>query len=235
MALRYALEKAIKTKINLTGANLTGANLRRADLSAANLTGANLTGAYLTGANLMGANLTGANLTVANLMGANLMGADLNAADLMNAYLMGADLTGANLTVANLTGADLMGANLMGDNGEKLPRATPAQAIENLDKVRAIVMDNKARLDMGHWHENTDWIDKTCAEEVLCGTTHCMAGWLQVCTTETALKTIETQLAGILAAPAAAKMFYTGDSEAYEWLESRAYVEESKEFLYDTV
>ena len=158
----------------------------------------------------------------------DLRGANLRGANLTDANLKGANLTDANLRGADLTDANLRGANLTGPDGKELPRATPAQAIGNLDKVRAIVMDNKDRLKMGHWHENNEWINKTCAEEVLCGTTHCMAGWLQVCTTETALKTIDAQLAGILAAPVAAKMFFASDSEAYAWLESRAYVEESK-------
>ena len=178
-----------------------------------------------TKTNLNGADLTGANLTSSNLSGANLTDADLNDADLTDA-----NLNRANLTGANLNGADLTGANLTGDDGKELPRATTTQAIENLDKVRAIVMDNKKRLNMDYWHGSIDWINKTCAEEVICGTTHCMAGWLQVCTTKKALKTIDAQLAGILAAPVAAKMFYASDSEAYAWLESRAYVEESKGF-----
>jgi hypothetical protein len=56
-----------------------------------------------------------------------------------------------------------------------------------------------------------------------------MAGWLQVCTTEPALKNIEPQLAGILAAPVASNMFFQGDDEAIKWLESRAYVAETEE------
>ena len=196
MALRHALEKAAMTGADLTGADLTGAVLWRADL----------TGVVLTGAVLRGADLTGADLTGAVLRGADLRGADLT----------GADLTGAVLTDAVLTDA----------NGKQLPRATVEQSIENLDKVRAIVMDDQARLNMRGWHEDEAWKERTCAEEVLCGTAHCIAGWLQVCSTEPALKEIEPQLAGILAAPVAAKMFFRSKEEAYEWLESRAYVAE---------
>ena len=57
-----------------------------------------------------------------------------------------------------------------------------------------------------------------------------MAGWLQVCTTEPALKDIETSLAGALAAPIAVKMFYRSDAEALKWLEDRAYVAETEEY-----
>ena len=138
--------------------------------------------------------------------------------------LRDADLRGADLRDAVLRGADLSGAD-----GNQLPRATPAQAIENLDKVRAIVMDNRDRLNMGHWHGDNGWKERTCAEETLCGTTHCMAGWLQVCSTEPALKEVDAYLAGVSAAPVAAKMFYRGDAEALAWLESRAYVAETEE------
>lgn len=143
--------------------------------------------------------------------------------------LSGADLSGADLRDADLSDAVLRDADLSGADGNQLPRATPAQAIENLDKVRAIVMDNRDRLNMGHWHGDDGWKERTCAEETLCGTTHCMAGWLQVCSTEPALKEVDAYLAGVLAAPVAAKMFYRGDAEALAWLESRAYVAETEE------
>jgi hypothetical protein len=174
LAMRYALQKAVAAK---------------ADLSGANLIGAYLSGAYLSGANLSGANLSG----------------------------------------ADLSGADLSGAYLSGANSNQLPKATPAQAIENLDKVRAFVLDRRERLNMQQWHSTDDWRNRTCAQEVACGTAHCIAGWLQVCTTEPALKTIEPHLAGILAAPIASKMFCKGNDEALEWLESRAYVAETAE------
>ena len=219
MHMRHALEKATEARANLSGAYLSGANL---------------SGAYLSGADLRGADLRGANLSDANLSGADLRGADLrdaylSGADLRGAYLSGADLRDAYLSGADLSGADLSGADLSGADGKPLPRATPEQAIESLDKVRAIVLDNEERLNMGHWHGNDEWRDRTCAEEAICGTTHCLAGWLQVCTQEPALKNIEAQLAGTLAAPVAAKMFFRDDEEALEWLRDRKYVAESAE------
>ena len=197
--MRHALEKATQDRADLRGADLSGAYLHGADLRGAYLSGAYLHGAYLRGADLRGAYLSGA-------------------------YLSGADLRGADLS-----GADLSGAYLRGADGKPLPRATPEQAIESLDKVRAIVLDDQARLDMGHWHGSDEWKGRTCAEEAVCGTTHCLAGWLQVCTTEPALKNIEAQLAGTLAAPVAAKMFFRGGEEALEWLRDRKYVAESAE------
>ncbi|MDQ0571511.1 hypothetical protein QFZ42_003345 [Variovorax paradoxus] len=197
--MRHALEKATQARAYLSDADLRGADLRGADLR----------DAYLSGA---------------DLSGADLRGAYLSGADLRGAYLSGADLRGAYLS-----GADLRGAYLSDADGKPLPRATPEQAIESLDKVRAIVLDDEARLNMGHWHGTDEWRGRTCAEEAVCGTTHCLAGWLQVCTTEPALKTLEPQLAGILAAPIASKMFFRGDSEALEWLRDRKYVAETAE------
>ena len=131
--------------------------------------------------------------------------------------------------VAQRPRIDLRGADLSDADGQPLPRATPEQAIENLDKVRAIVLDDQARLEMGHWHGDDEWRGRTCAEEAVCGTTHCMAGWLQVCTTEPALKEVEAHTAGVCAAPIAAKMFFRGQKEALEWLTDRKYVAETEE------
>ena len=68
---RVALELAVKSR-----ADLSGADLSRADLSGADLSGAYLSGADLSGANLSGADLSGANLSRADLSGANLSGAE---------------------------------------------------------------------------------------------------------------------------------------------------------------
>jgi hypothetical protein len=180
-------------------------------------------------ADLRGADLRGAYLRDADLRDADLSDACLRGADLSGAYLSGACLRGADLSGAYLSGACLRGADLRDADGTPLPRATPEQAIESLDKVRAIVLDDQERLNMGHWHGSDEWKGRTCAEEAVCGTTHCLAGWLQVCTTEPALKNIEAQLAGTLAAPVAAKMFFRGSEEALEWLRDRKYVAESAE------
>ena len=246
LAMRHALEKAVaqRPRLNLSGAvlsdaDLSGAVLRDADLRGADLSGADLSDADLRGADLSDADLRDADLSDADLRGADLSGADLSGADLRDADLRGAVLSGADLSGADLSGADLSDADLRdadlrdadlrGADGKQLLRATPEQAIENLDKVREIILDNKERLDMGRWHGDDGWRERTCAEETICGTTHCMAGWLQVCTTEQALKDVPASLAGTLAAPVASKMFYRGQREALEWLESRAYVAETAE------
>jgi hypothetical protein len=89
LAMRDALEAAVKS-----GANLRGANLIDADLRGANLIDAYLRGANLSGADLRGAYLRGADLSGAYLRGADLRGADLRGADLRGAYLRGAKVNG---------------------------------------------------------------------------------------------------------------------------------------------
>ena len=71
MAMRYALEQAVKARAYLADANLAGANLADANLAGAYLADANLAVANLAGANLAGANLADANLARANLADAN--------------------------------------------------------------------------------------------------------------------------------------------------------------------
>jgi len=181
-------------------------------------------------ADLSGANLRGANLRGADLSAANLRGADLSEADLSGANLRGADLSAANLSDANLRGANLRGADLSDADLSGVERATDEQAIANLDKVREIILDDEKRLEMDHWHaDESDWKNKSCAEEMLCGTTHCLAGWLQVCSTDKTVREMETQLAGIVQAPIAAKMFFRGGDEVLSWLDERKYVTELAE------
>ena len=156
----------------------------------------------------------------ADLSGADLSGADLSGADLRGAYLRGAYLRGADLSGAHLSGADLSDAE----------RANDEQAIANLDKVRAIVLDDAKRLEMDHWHDQaSDWKNKSCAEEMLCGTTHCLAGWLQVCSTDPKVRALDAQTAGIVSAPVAAKMFFREGAEVIDWLTERKYVTDIEE------
>ena len=146
-------------------------------------------------------------------------GADLRYADLSGADLRGAVLSGADLRYAYLSGAD----------GKHIEPATPEVAIENLDKVREIIIDNANRLEMGNWHSSDEWKNRTCAEETMCETSHCLAGWLQICSTNTELRDLDPQLAGTLAAPIAAKMFFRENSETLDWLKERKYVAEIAE------
>jgi hypothetical protein len=62
MTQRAALEAAIASRANLSGADLHGADLSRANLSGADLSGADLSRADLSGADLHGADLSGADL-----------------------------------------------------------------------------------------------------------------------------------------------------------------------------
>jgi hypothetical protein len=214
-SLKLCVEAAVKSDAYLSDADLRGAYLRGAYLSDAYLSGAYLSDAYLSGANLRGADLSGA-----DLRGAYLRGADLSDADLRGAYLRGADLSGANLRGAYLSGAD----------GEPIKRATPEESIANLDKVREIILDKEDRLFMGDWHTSNGWRDRSCAEEALCGTSHCLAGWLQVCSTDKNVRELTPHLAGIVSAPVASKMFFRDATEVLEWLREKKYVEEAKEY-----
>ena len=191
------------------GAAVKAAVKARANLADADLADADLAGAYLARANLADADLADADLAGANLAGADLAGA----------YLARANLADADLARANLAGADLAGANF------DIPPATPEQAIANLDKVREIILENAERLQMRHWHADDGWQKRTCAEEAVCGTTHCLAGWLQVCATDERIRKLDPQLAGTLQAPIAAQMFMESDERALEWLRERGYAQ----------
>jgi uncharacterized protein YjbI with pentapeptide repeats len=223
------LSGAVLSDAVLSGADLSGADLSGAVLSGADLSGADLSDAVLSGADLSGADLSGAVLSGAVLRGADLRGAVLSGAVLRGAVLSGAVLSGAVLRDADLSGA-IGGININTD-AKPLPRATPEQAIENLDKVREIIIDNADRLDMGVWHHGYDWKDRTCAEEAVCGTAHCLAGWLQVCATDPTIRTMDPHRAGILQAPIASKMFFRSDDVALEWLRDRKYVAETEKRL----
>jgi hypothetical protein len=209
-SMRLCIEAAVKSGADLSGADLRGADLRGADLR----------GADLRGADLRGADLRGAYLRDADLSGADLSGADLRGADLRDADLRGADLRGADLRGADLSGAD----------GEPIKRATPEEAVANLDKVREIILDNEERLNMGGWHDDNEWKKRTCAEEAVCGTSHCLAGWLQVCSTDESVRKLDPHLAGIVSAPVAAKMFFLEETEVLAWMKDRKYADEAKEY-----
>jgi hypothetical protein len=206
MVVRMALEKAIAARADLRNCDLRFSDLRNCDLR----------GAVLSFSDLRNCDLRGAVLSNAVLSNCELSNAVLSFSDLRNC-----DLRNAVLHFAYLTGAVLMGA-------DPILRATPEQSIENLDKVRAIILSDKERLEMSHWHGGTDWVGRTCAEETLCGTTHCLAGWLQVCSTNPEIRKMDAELAGILSAPVARKMFFREADEVMEWLEKRAYVDEAK-------
>ena len=166
---------------------------------------------------------------VAFKSGADLRDANLSGADLRDADLRDANLSGANLRDADLSGADLSGADLhravMG-----IDPATPAQAIENLDKVREIILDKEERLHMSDWHLDDKWREenRTCLQEAECGTGHCLAGWLQVCSTDEKIRKLHPATAGILLAPVASRMFYKTDEEVIDWLREREYAKDAK-------
>ena len=126
--------------------------------------------------------------------------------------------------------ADLSDADLSGANGKPIKRATPEESIANLDKVREIILDNQERLKMSTWHEGEGWRDRSCAEEAVCGTSHCLAGWLQVCSTDDNVRKLDAHLAGIVSAPVASKMFFREGPEVLAWLRDKKYVEEANKY-----
>jgi hypothetical protein len=152
--------------------------------------------------------------------------------DLRDAYLRGANLRGANLDGADLRGAYLGGVYLGGADlrGAKfdIPPASREEEIKNLDRVAEIILDDPKRLYMDHWHDgDSKWKEKTCAEEALCGTTHCLAGWLQVCSVDEKIRKLDPAVAGTLLAPVASEMFYKKNEEVLNWLKNREYAKES--------
>jgi len=248
-SLKVALEFAVKSGADLSGAdlrgaNLSGANLRDANLRGANLSDANLRGAYLRDANLSGADLSGADLRGANLSDANLRGAYLRDANLSGADLSGADLSGANLSDANLRDANLSGANLSGANlsdaylsganlrGANLSGANLRDAISDpaspeeiarLDQVREIVLAQPHRLDMNGWHSEGWTPEHTPEEEHKCGSAHCIAGFLQALSPDEAVRRMDPLDAGKKLAPTQSYIFFTSNNVAKKWLEERAY------------
>lgn len=141
--------------------------------------------------------------------------ANLAGANLVDAYLAGVDLVGADLVGANLAGAYLTDA---------IKAVARDEAIANLDKVREIILDDSRRLNMGDWHQDgSKWQEHTCAEEALCGTTHCLAGWLQVCATDDHVRKLDAFTAGCIQAPMAASLFYSDHETVLAWLKTREY------------
>ena len=70
------------------------------------------------------------------------------------------------------------------------------------------------------------WRDRTCAEEAICGTTHCLAGWLQVCSTDPEIRRKDPEHAGFLCAPIAAPLFFSESAKVLTWLRDREYVKQ---------
>ena len=162
MAMRHALEAAVKSGADLSGADLSGADLYRANLSGAYLYRADLSGADLSGADLSGADLSGADLSGANLSGAYLYRAYLSGAYLSGAYLSGANLYRAYLSGAYLSGAYLSGANLYRANvdGEEIT-LTPI-SMSGLE-WGVLITDGHLRIGFQR-HTHAEWAEFSDAE-----------------------------------------------------------------------
>lgn len=100
------------------------------------------------------------------------------------------------------------------------------QGIANLDQVREIILEDEIRFDMRVFHNGFGWIGRTCEEEASCGTAHCIAGWLQVCSTDPTVREADPEVAGAICAPQAVHMFYQSHDRARKWLINREYAKE---------
>jgi len=200
---------------NLAKAVLSGADLAKAVLSGADLTNAVLSGADMTGSDLTDVNLSYANLTDVNLSYAKLTDVNLSYADLTGSNLAGTDLSYANLTDVNLSYADLTGSNLAGSNFADADMTgvkgivSRDEAIKNLDRIREIVLNDTASLDMRHCH---------------CGTTHCLAGHAQLNAGLEESKYTALIDGSRLIWPAS-HMFYATNARAIAYLQNREYAE----------
>ena len=115
--------------------------------------------------------------------------------------------------------ADLVGADLTGAIGI----ATHDDAVAMLDRIREIVLSHTERLEMGRWH-GEGWVEnKPAADEIDCGTTHCMAGWSQVLCEDPSVRKLAASVAGSRLIWPAVKMFTESNSRALEFLRDREY------------
>ena len=168
----------------------------------ANLANAILGDISFRGLDLSGADFWGAYLGGADFTNANLQSADLRRANMREVTFMGSDLRGATLNPEHIYGSALEGANLDGAKGV----ASRAEAVSTLDKVREAVLADETKLNMASWH---------------CGTSHCIAGWVQV--VEGLPLNDHAALDGIRFAWPAAHMFHATDDEALQFLKDREY------------
>jgi hypothetical protein len=84
---------------------------------------------------------------------------------------------------------------------------------EYLTKMKPLI--SLKRLDMSDWHSSNEWKKQTIeeVESPECGTTHCMAGWIQIWNKD-ALNDMSAEEAGKSAAPNLACMFHQSTESA---------------------
>ncbi len=238
---RCAVELALQDWADLRHADFREKYLEGADLSGQNLSGVDFSDANLNCADFDSANCSGADFSHTNITWTTFRGAYLRDAKFCSAYVehsnfIGADLTGCSFRGAHIPGADFQCANTTGADFEGVTGvfilggsrhcATREETIANLDRVREIILNSPHRLEMRGWHEDFGWQNRTPKEEALCDTTHCLGGWLQVCSIDPDLRAAAPVVAATFLAPIAAKMFYKTEKKVLEWLRERKYVEE---------
>ena len=91
----------------------------------------------------------------------------------------------------------------------EIQQPTLEQQIELLDKIREKILENPDHFNMHSWHSS-------------CGTSHCIAGWAQVLTTQET-ESSEAEDVGRTLLPDFAKFFYGNTGFLKKWFEARAY------------
>lgn len=102
------------------------------------------------------------------------------------------------------------------------------EEISRLDEVREIILKTPNRLRMVWWHGKDSseiWSPETLkSTEVDCGTTHCLAGWLQVCSEDPGIRGMPTRIAAQFLLPSIpSKIYYDTEKDVIEWLRDRVY------------
>ncbi|WP_298118067.1 hypothetical protein [Flavobacterium sp.] len=97
---------------------------------------------------------------------------------------------------------------------ETFPKGTylnlTIKEVDYLKRLKPLLKSNK--LVMSRWHENENWKNQTYDEVIGCGTTHCVAGWIQIFEKDK-YNEISAEECGIKCAPNLAHLFYKSEED----------------------
>jgi len=82
--------------------------------------------------------------------------------------------------------------------------------VEYLKKLKPIISSDK--LVMSTWHENDNWKNQTVEEVMTCGTTHCVAGWIQIFEKDK-YNNMSAEECGNICAPNLKNLFFKSEKE----------------------
>ncbi|MEB8381463.1 hypothetical protein NYW84_10485 [Acinetobacter junii] len=91
----------------------------------------------------------------------------------------------------------------------EVQKPTLEKQIELLDQIREKILENPEHFNMSSWHSH-------------CGTSHCIAGWAQVLTTQE-INSSTAEDVGRELLPDFANFFYGRTGYLRKWFEARAY------------